>query len=151
MGWDPRRFIRFMVTGGVLSVLRGVCIVLTGLGPVRVPDDNPARLAEPGMMSRAFFELVDPTGVFFRDSAQVYLTKDLFFSGHVASTFLLLLYVWPHRRLRLAMLWLHAIVVASVFLSHLHYTIDVVGAWAITFALFVLREGWSGATRGAPE
>ena len=30
---------------------------------------------------------------------------------------------------------------AAVFLAHLHYTIDVVGAYAITFAVFVLREG----------
>ncbi|MHC4473622.1 MAG: phosphatase PAP2-related protein [Planctomycetota bacterium] len=145
LGLDPRRFIRFMVTGGVLSVVRGVCILLTGLGPVHLPDANPARLAEPGVTTRAFFEIVDPTGVFFRDSAHIYLTKDLFFSGHVATTFLLLLYVWPYRRLRRAMFVLHAIVVASVFLSHLHYTIDVVGAWAIAFALFVLREGRPGA------
>ena len=149
LGWDPRRFARFMVTGGVLSVLRGVCILLTGLGPIHVPDDNPARLAEPGAMSRAFFEIVNPIGVFFRDSAHIYLTKDLFFSGHVASTFLLLLYVWPHRRLRAVMLVLHAVVVASVFFAHLHYTIDVVGAWAITSALFVMREGRNGLRPGS--
>jgi hypothetical protein len=34
----------------------------------------------------------------------------------------------------------HVLVVASVFLAHLHYTIDVVGAYAITFSLFVLFE-----------
>jgi hypothetical protein len=33
------------------------------------------------------------------------------------------------------------VVVLSVFLSHLHYSIDVVGAYAITFSIFVLREG----------
>ena len=142
---SPVRFSRFMVTGGLLSILRGICIPLTGLGPVRLPDANPARLADPGVFTRAFFEIVDPTGVFFRDSAHVYLTKDLFFSGHVATTLLLLLYVWPFRRLRWAMLALHAVVVASVFLSHLHYTIDVVGAWAIAFTVFVLREGRPGA------
>ena len=42
------------------------------------------------------------------------------------------------------MLVLHAVVVVSVFLAHLHYTIDVVGAWAITLALFVIREGRDG-------
>jgi hypothetical protein len=139
-----------MVTGGLLSLVRGVCILLTGLGPVHLPDVNPERLAEPGLMTRAFFEIVDPTGVFFRDSAHVYLTKDLFFSGHVATTLLLLLYVWPWKRLRYAMIALHGIVVASVFLSHLHYSIDVVGAWAIAFAVFVLREGRPGAILRGP-
>jgi hypothetical protein len=33
-------------------------------------------------------------------------------------------------------------VTASVLLAHLHYSIDVVGAWAVTFAIFTLREGW---------
>ncbi len=40
------------------------------------------------------------------------------------------------------MLVAHALVVTSVFLAHLHYTIDVIGAYAIAFSLFVLREGW---------
>jgi membrane-associated phospholipid phosphatase len=70
----------------------------------------------------------------------VYLTKDLFFSGHTATTLLLLLYAWRDPPLRWAMLVGHVAVVASVFFSHLHYTIDVVGAYAITFSLFVLRE-----------
>jgi hypothetical protein len=50
------------------------------------------------------------------------------------------LYVWRYPRLRQAMLLAHALVVASVFLAHLHYTIDVIGAYAITFSLFCLRE-----------
>jgi membrane-associated phospholipid phosphatase len=36
----------------------------------------------------------------------------------------------------------HLLVVLSVLLAHIHYSIDVVGAWAVTLALFALREGW---------
>ena len=36
------------------------------------------------------------------------------------------------------------LVVVSVFFSHLHYTIDVIGAYAVTFALFTFREGRLG-------
>jgi hypothetical protein len=89
----------------------------------------------------AFVRLITPLGFFDTQSgATVTLTKDLFFSGHVATTFLLLLYVWKFRALRFAMLAAHAVVLASVFLSHLHYTIDVIGAYAVTFSIFVLRE-----------
>lgn len=69
-----------------------------------------------------------------------YLTKDLFFSGHTATTFLLLLYLWHRRRLRWVALAAHAIVVATVILAHLHYSIDIVGAWAITYCIFAWRE-----------
>ncbi len=71
-----------------------------------------------------------------------YLTKDLFFSGHTATTFLLVLYLWRFPRLRAPALAGHVLVVASVFLSHLHYAIDVAGAYAVAFAIFALREGW---------
>ncbi|GIW72575.1 MAG: hypothetical protein KatS3mg102_2117 [Planctomycetota bacterium] len=135
----PRRFIRYMIAGGLVSLLRGLTIPLTGLGPARGGDGNAG--LDPGTQLHAIGELLDPFGVFVRDAAHIYLTKDLFFSGHTASTFLLLLYAWPLRWLRWPVLVLHVLVVASVFLSHLHYTIDVVGAYAIAYAVFVLREG----------
>ncbi|MBL9039777.1 MAG: phosphatase PAP2 family protein [Archangium sp.] len=140
LAWrDVERFIRYMVTAGLLALVRGVCIAATGLGPVRGADvhagmDFDARWA-------AFLQLATPLGFFDRDAgARVYLTKDLFFSGHTATTFLLLLYVWPWRALRWPMLAAHVLVVASVFLAHLHYTIDVIGAYAVTYSLFALRE-----------
>ena len=141
---EPRRWVRYMVTGGLVSLARGVTIALTGLGP---PD--PAR-AGAGLGGRdplqAWLELVSPWGVFAHGSAQAYLTKDLFFSGHTATTFLLVLYLWPRPRLRAVAVAAHVLVVASVLLARLHYTIDVVGAWAITFAIFALRE-WRPAGR----
>jgi hypothetical protein len=139
---EPRRWVRYMVTGGLVSLARGVTIALTGLG---VPD--PAH-AGPGIGGRdfwtAYLELLSPVGVFDRGAIAAYLTKDLFFSGHVATTFLLWLYLRGRSRLAPLALVASLAVTASVLLSHLHYSIDVVGAWAVTFAVFVLREGWPG-------
>jgi hypothetical protein len=136
----PRRWMRYMVTGGLVSLARGACIALTGLG---APD--PVH-AGPGIGARDFWtayrELLSPFGVFGRDAMAAYLTKDLFFSGHVATTLLLWLYLRGRPRMAPVALVAHLLVTASVLFSHLHYGIDLVGAWAITFAIFVLREGW---------
>ncbi len=137
---SPRRFVRYTVTGALVSLARGATIAMTGLG---APD--PAR-AGPGIAGRdplaAFAELLSPWQVFANGSMRAYLTKDLFFSGHTATTFLLLLYVWRWPRLRWPALAGHVLVVASVLLAHLHYAIDVAGAYAVAFAIFALREGW---------
>jgi hypothetical protein len=136
---NGERFIRYMVSAGLLALVRGGCIGVTGLGPVQGADLHAGMSAEARWA--AFTQLATPLGFFDPDSgARLALTKDLFFSGHTATTFLLLLYVWPHAALRWAMLVAHVLVVASVFFAHLHYTIDVIGAYAITFALFALRE-----------
>ena len=137
---SARRFARYTVTAGIVSLARGVTLLATGLG---APD--PAH-AGPGIAGhdplQAFVELLSPWQVFAKDAMAAYLTKDLFFSGHTATTFLLLLYLWPSRRLRWPALAGHLAVVASVFLAHLHYTIDVLGAYAVALAVFAVREGW---------
>jgi hypothetical protein len=136
---DGERFIRYMFTSGLLALVRGVCILATGLGPVQGPDLHAGMTAS--QRWEAFWRLITPFGFFDGDGgARVSLTKDLFFSGHTSTTFLLLLYVWRWPRLRWPMLAAHVIVVASIFLAHLHYTIDVIGAYAVTFSIFVLRE-----------
>ena len=136
---DADRFVRYMVSSGLLAVTRGICIVATGLGPAHGADVNAG--LSPEARSAAFWQLVNPFGLFAPGgSAQVYLTKDLFFSGHTGTTFLLLLYVWKFPRLRWPMLVGHALVVTSLFFAHLHYTIDVIGAYAITYTLFAVRE-----------
>jgi hypothetical protein len=135
-----RTFVRYTVTAGIVSLARGATIGLTGLGP---PD--PAT-AGPGIAGRdpleAFVDLLSPWDVFANDAMAAYLTKDLFFSGHTATTFLLVLYLWRFPRLRAPAVAAHVAVVLSVFLSHLHYAIDVAGAYAVAFSVFVLREGW---------
>jgi hypothetical protein len=135
---EPRRWTRYMVTGGLLSLARGVTIALTGLGP---PD--PGR-AGPGLGSRSFAEaflaLLSPVEVFGRGAYAAYLTQDLLFSGHAATTFLLALYLWHRPWLRALALLGHALVVASVLLARIHYAVDVALAWPATFALYALRE-----------
>jgi len=135
---EPRRWTRYMVTGGLVSLARGVCIAATGLG---APD--PAH-AGPGIGDRGFLqayaELLSPVGVFADGSARAYLTQDLFFSGHSATTFLLVLYLWRRPGARAAALAAHVAMVAAVMLAHLHYSIDVLGAWAFTFAIYAARE-----------
>ncbi len=137
---QPARFIRYNVSAGLVALLRGVSVVVTGLGPVRGADVHAGMDFDTRW--RAFLHLMTPFGFFDPgEGARVYLTKDLFFSGHTATTFLLLLYVWRDRALRWPMLVSHVLVVLSVFVSHLHYTIDVIGAYAVVLALFALREG----------
>jgi hypothetical protein len=137
----PRTFARYTVTAGLVSLARGATLVLTGLG---APD--PAR-AGPGIAGRdpvaAFLDLLSPWDVFANDAMAAYLTKDLFFSGHTATTFLLVLYLWRFPRLRAPAVVAHVLVVGSVLVSHLHYGIDVAGAYAVAFAIYVLREGWT--------
>jgi hypothetical protein len=136
---DVERFIRYMYLSGAVAVLRGLCILATGLGPIYGPDHHAGMTFEQRL--QAFLHLANPFGLFSPSSgAQIYLTKDLFFSGHTSTTLLLLLYVWPQRWLRNWMLVGHVCVVTSVFLSHLHYTIDVIGAYAITFSAYALVE-----------
>jgi hypothetical protein len=136
---DRPRFLRFMWVGGWLSLVRGFCIPLTGLGPVSGGDPNAG--ADAAMLWRAWLAIVNPISALTTDAPHAGLTKDLFFSGHVASTLLLWLYCRPVPGLGLPALAAHTATTAIVFLSHLHYSIDVVAAWAITFSVYALAEG----------
>lgn len=138
---DRPAFLRFLYIGGIVSVLRGLCVGLTGLGPSDGPDVN---AGNPGMTGAALFHawvtLINPFSTLFGNAARVYLTKDLFFSGHVSSTFLLWLYCRGKGWLGPAALAAHLVTVAVVLLARLHYSIDVVGAWAITYSVYALAE-----------
>ena len=142
---DRARFVHFLYVGGVISLVRGVSIGMTGLGPVHGLDVNAGMsLAE---ATNAWWALINPVGALMGEAPHVYLTKDLFFSGHTATTFLLVLYTWNMGRLRWIALAGHVFVVAVVFLAHLHYTIDVIGAWAITTCVYYAAHQWVSVGR----
>jgi hypothetical protein len=137
---DRALFARFILVDGAVSLTRGLTIPLTGLGPPFGADVNALR---PFDFWPTWWKLVDPYRALVGDSAGIYLTKDMFFSGHIATTFLLYLYGRQlGRRPARVFLALQLASLLVVFFSHLHYSIDVVGAYAITFALFTLGDPW---------
>lgn len=135
---DRRLFVRFVILDGAVSLIRSLCIPLTGLGPAHGPDVNGTH---PFDLWPTWLSLVNPVSAVLGDTAGIYLTKDLFFSGHVATTFLLYLFA---RRLGGRAPWvslaLQLFTVAVVLLSHLHYAIDIVGAYAIVFCVFTVGD-----------
>ena len=64
------------------------------------------------------------------------LTKDLFFSGHTATLFLLFLVV-ESKRLKYVFLISAIVVGVSIVLQHVHYVIDVFAAPFFTYACFI--------------
>ena len=65
------------------------------------------------------------------------LTKDLFFSGHTATLFILFL-VSEKKIIKTIFLVSTIIVAISVLLQHVHYTIDVFAAIFFTYACYKL-------------
>ncbi len=136
---DRRLFARFIIVDGIISLTRGLMIPLTGLGPPFGSDINAMR---PFPFWPTWWQLVDPVRALFGNTAGIYLTKDMFFSGHIATTFLLFLFARRlGRKEARVFLTLQLFSLLVVFFSHLHYTIDVIGAYAITFTIFTIVDG----------
>jgi hypothetical protein len=137
---DRRLFARFVIIDGLLSLLRGLLIPLTGLGPPFRADINALR---PFRFWSTWWQLVNPYRALVGDTAGIYLTKDMFFSGHIATTFLLYLFARKlGKREARVFLALQLFSLLVVFFSHLHYTIDVIGAYAVTFTVFTVADRW---------
>lgn len=90
-----------------------------------LPLDPPAQL----------ILLRDPVVEFF-GSGQT-LTRDLFFSGHTSTLFILFLVAEGTLR-RLVFLLLTLVVATTLLLQHAHYTVDVVAAFFFCYANFAL-------------
>ena len=138
IAWKDRRlFIRLVLVDAALSLLRGLMIPLTGIGPVLGPDIN---ALHPFAVQPVLLAILNPFKAIGGNAAGVYLTKDLFFSGHIATTFLLYLFSRRFGKASRVFLALNLFTLGVVFLAHLHYTIDVIAAYAITYGLYRLSE-----------
>jgi len=105
---NPTMFLTFLWAYWLLLVMRTLTITL-------IPLDPPVGLVG----------LVDPISNFFY--GEKFVTKDLFFSGHTSSVFLIFLCMPGKTDKRLALI--ATVLVGSLLLvQHVHYTLDVVGA-----------------------
>lgn len=86
--------------------------------------------------------LRDPFVEFFGDGRA--LTRDLFFSGHTATLFVLFL-ASEGRWIKVAFLLLTTIVAIALLMQHVHYTIDVFVALIATYADYGLLKSMKGA------
>jgi hypothetical protein len=66
----------------------------------------------------------------------IFTGNDLFFSGHTGVPFLLALIFWEQKFLRYIFLGFSVVFAVVVLLGHLHYSIDVLSAYFITFSIF---------------
>ncbi|MDO8562142.1 MAG: phosphatase PAP2-related protein [bacterium] len=66
--------------------------------------------------------------------------SDLFFSAHTGVPFLLALIFWREKNLRYIFLAWSVYMATVVLLGHLHYSIDVLSAFFITYTIFHIAE-----------
>ena len=94
-----------------------------------VPLDPPAGL----------IPLRDPISSLFYGGPQVFITKDLFYSGHTATQFLIFLCL-HQKKDKLLALASTCIVAVLVLVQHVHYTIDVLAAFVFTYVMYLLGK-----------
>ena len=112
----PQHLLFALQTYTLLVIVRMVAMFL-------LPLDPPA-----GMI-----ELRDPFVEFFGTGQT--LSRDLFFSGHTATLFLVALVV-PGRPMKIIYMVCTLAVALSVLLQHVHYTIDVFAALFFTYGCY---------------
>ena len=107
-----------MKSVATFTLIRSFFISLTHISPF------PTR----ALIDSTFFTREAFTGIF--------TGNDLFFSGHTGLPFLLALIFWENKILRIIFLCFSVMFAVVVLLGHLHYSIDVLSAYFITFTIF---------------
>ena len=118
---NPRRLLLVFQAYAVMALFRMAAMYLAPLEP------------PPGII-----ELRDPFVEFFGGGKT--LTRDLFFSGHTSTTFLLFLLI-PGKWLRVAYACATLVVGVCVVLQHVHYTFDVVAAPFFAYGAYAIVLG----------
>lgn len=115
--YKPARAPFVLKSIALFIVIRAAFISLTHIGPFPIP----ASTADISSLISTFF-----------------YGGDLFFSGHTGLPFLLALIYWDRLWLRRVFTAMAVFFGAVVLLAHLHYSIDVLSAFFITYAIYKL-------------
>jgi hypothetical protein len=115
----PKR-IPFILYGlSLFYFIRGTFVALTHLAPY--PTQTPVDATDLGTLI-----------------AKQFTGSDLFFSAHTGVPFLLALIFWDSKPLRYIFLSWSCFFAVVVLLGHLHYSIDVLSAFFITYTIYNL-------------
>ena len=112
----------------VLHAFTILCIVRT-LTIYFVPLDPPAGL----------IPLADPFTSVFYGGPDIFMTRDLFFSGHTSIQFLIFL-TMEKKSDKIAAALSTLSIAMLVLVQHVHYSIDVIGAFVFTYAVYVVAR-----------
>ena len=127
----PDRLVKGIQMFGLVIFARTMCIYFFPLEP-----------------PRDMILLNDPVAAFFLHSKDTFVTKDLFFSGHISALTLLML-ISTNKYVKAWALMATIVVGTFILWQHIHYTLDVVFAPIASFVcykvvLFIHRESRYG-------
>jgi hypothetical protein len=71
---------------------------------------------------------------------KMFYMNDLFFSGHTGFPFLAALIFWENRFMRYFMISMSIAQSCTVLLMHVHYSIDVLSAFFITYTIYKVSD-----------
>ncbi len=111
------RFPFIMKSIAIFVLIRSVFITLTHIGPFPTALIVDSKLINPFTSG-----------------------SDLFFSAHTGLPFLMTLVFWKERIMRYILLTSSIFFGIIVLMGHLHYTIDVVAAFFITYSIYSIAE-----------
>lgn len=115
----PHKLPFWLKSVALFVLVRSIFITLTHIGPF--PDHIPINS----------FTLSSNVNFYIFSSG-----SDLFFSGHTGLPFLLALLFWENKPMRYFCLLSSIFFGMVVLLGHLHYTIDVMSAFFISYAIY---------------
>lgn len=114
----PNQFVKGLQMFGLIILARTICIYLFPLDP---PKD--------------MIRLDDPFAAFFLHSKDSFVTKDLFFSGHISALSLLIL-ISVNKYIKGWVLAATILVGTLILCQHVHYTLDVICAPLFSFTCY---------------
>ncbi len=129
---NPGIFIVALYTLIMLSLTRMLTIYLIPLNP-----------------PLGIIPLRDPLSSLFYGGPSIFISKDLFFSGHTSAQFMIFLCL-EKRKDKLLALASTLLVALLVLVQHVHYTVDVIAAIVFTYFIWLLARKFVSTAGSTP-